>query len=134
MKNSCNSSFSWCSGTVSNISQLASDLTWDVGQPDNLGGNESCVHLKIPRNGTEGVKLTDKSCNNKYIAACEVFLLCLILNSHLNNFVKGRVTTKPPGCLKGECPTTQCNKNVRLKFNLLLLHQIKSLLKIAQVL
>jgi len=72
MKNSCNSSFSWCSGTPSEIFQLATDLSWDVGQPDNLSENETCIHLKIPRNGTEGVKLTDKNCNSKFIAACEV--------------------------------------------------------------
>jgi len=73
MKNSCNATFSWCSGSIPNISALANDMTWDVSQPDNLGGNETCLHLKIPRNETEGVKLTDKNCNSKFIASCEVF-------------------------------------------------------------
>jgi len=75
IKNNCNSSFSWCSGNFSQIVQLTDDLIWEKGQPDNFGGNETCVHLRIPRNASDGVKLTDKNCANKFIAACEVRVL-----------------------------------------------------------
>jgi hypothetical protein len=71
MKNSCNSSFSWCSAaSIDNIKHIPGDLAWDPKQPDNLGGNETCLHLKILKTG--GVKLTDKNCANKFIVACKV--------------------------------------------------------------
>jgi hypothetical protein len=77
MKNSCNSSFSWClSATADTITQTSSSLAWDTNQPDNLGGNEACLHLKILKTG--GLKLTDKNCANKFIVACKVFRLFLI--------------------------------------------------------
>jgi hypothetical protein len=71
-KNSCNSSFSWCSATSDEIMQISNNLAWDKSQPDNLGGNESCLHVKILKTG--GLKLTDKNCASKFIVACKVIL------------------------------------------------------------
>jgi hypothetical protein len=75
MKNSCNSSFSWCSATNDTITQISNNLAWDKNQPDNLGGNETCLHLKILKTG--GLTLTDKNCASKFIAACKVFCFFL---------------------------------------------------------
>jgi hypothetical protein len=72
MKNSCNSTFSWClSANTEKIIQLSNNLAWDKNQPDILGGNETCLHLKILKTG--GLKLTDKNCASKFIVACKVF-------------------------------------------------------------
>jgi len=77
MKNSCNSSFSWCSTPSEKIEQIAGNLAWDKLQPDNLGGNESCLHLKVLKTG--GLKLTDKNCANKFIVACKVICIHKLL-------------------------------------------------------
>jgi hypothetical protein len=85
MKNSCNSSFSWClSATTETIKEISNSLDWDKNQPDNLGGNETCLHLKILKTG--GLKLTDKNCASKFIVACKVFFL--ILTNILNHTKK----------------------------------------------
>ncbi|XP_065345699.1 uncharacterized protein LOC135943178 [Cloeon dipterum] len=46
------------------------NLTWQRGQPDNKGGNESCVHFRFVLNST-GTIMTDRSCDYKYIFACK---------------------------------------------------------------
>jgi hypothetical protein len=76
MKNSCNSSFSWCSATSDKIVQISNNLACENFQPDNLGGNESCLHLKVLKTG--GLKLTDKNCASKFIVACKVIFLSFL--------------------------------------------------------
>jgi hypothetical protein len=62
------SSFTWCSGNTA----VPSGVEWDQGQPDNAGGAQTCVHLKVnPKTGT--VSLTDRNCTNVYPLACEVY-------------------------------------------------------------
>jgi len=62
--------WSWCKQGHS-PERLVKDLVWDTGEPDNKGGKEDCVHLRIGRNGTP-VKLTDKNCSSLLIFACQV--------------------------------------------------------------
>jgi hypothetical protein len=63
------SQWSWC-GTKP-IKGLSNDLKWESGQPDNKGGKEECLHLRIVLNKT-GTIITDRNCSLKYIYACEV--------------------------------------------------------------
>lgn len=65
----CRGSWSWCGNTVS--TDIADALKWEIGQPDNLGGRQDCIHLKNV-NGT-GLRLTDRNCTDRYILACKVF-------------------------------------------------------------
>ncbi|XP_065345723.1 uncharacterized protein LOC135943196 [Cloeon dipterum] len=60
--------FSWCEPFGPAI--FPPNLTWQRGQPDNMGGNESCVHFRFVLNST-GTILTDRSCDNKFIFACK---------------------------------------------------------------
>ncbi|CAB3368725.1 Hypothetical predicted protein [Cloeon dipterum] len=48
---------------------IPTDIVWEVGQPDNKGGREDCIHLKV-KNNTERTVITDRNCTDKYILAC----------------------------------------------------------------
>jgi hypothetical protein len=69
---SCVGNWAWCSGTTSH--PLPANLTWGFNQPDNKGGNESCLHMRVLKNAT-GLALSDRSCSNKFIIACEVEII-----------------------------------------------------------
>jgi hypothetical protein len=57
--------WSWCnSGNTS--TKLDPDLSIDI-----KSARDSCTHLKIKSNGT-GLKLTNKKCSGKFVAACQV--------------------------------------------------------------
>ncbi|XP_065346446.1 uncharacterized protein LOC135943712 [Cloeon dipterum] len=82
--------FSWCD--PGGPKPLVSSLIWQRGQPDNQGGNESCVHFRFVLNNT-GTILSDRNCTNKYIYAC-----------------KGSLTTTPKPC-KASCIASACTRN-----------------------
>jgi Lectin C-type domain len=66
----CKGQWKWCGAVDPTIK---TSLQWAPNQPDNKGGNESCLHLRIFNNATYfGVKLTDRNCTDKYVYACQV--------------------------------------------------------------
>jgi hypothetical protein len=66
----CRDTWGWCGGAAGPRG-ISDDIMWDVGQPDNLGGRQDCVHLKNVKG--KGLRLTDRNCTDKYILACKVF-------------------------------------------------------------
>ncbi|CAB3387046.1 Hypothetical predicted protein [Cloeon dipterum] len=87
--------FSWCEPFGPAI--FPPNLTWQRGQPDNKGGNESCVHFRFVLNAT-GTILTDRSCDYKYIFAC-----------------KAEIKPNPKPCI-ASCPSEVCKRN-KTKFD-----------------
>jgi hypothetical protein len=65
----CRGTWGWC-GNAAGPRGIQDEIKWDVGQPDNLGGRQDCIHLKIDI--TKGLLLTDRNCTDKYILACKV--------------------------------------------------------------
>jgi hypothetical protein len=43
----CSGSWSWCAREGTKV--VSDDVTWDLNQPDNKGGNEDCIHLKLKK-------------------------------------------------------------------------------------
>ncbi|CAB3387272.1 Hypothetical predicted protein [Cloeon dipterum] len=72
-----------------------SGLNWEKSQPDNLGGNESCVHFRFILNAT-GTILTDRNCTNHYVYAC-----------------KSQLKALPKPC-KVSCPSGACQRATKL--------------------
>jgi len=70
----CPGQWSWCGSQP--ILGLSNDLKWEKGQPDNHGGREDCLHLRVVLNQT-GIIITDRNCTSKYMLACEVKIYCL---------------------------------------------------------
>jgi hypothetical protein len=69
----CRGTWSWCGKNGATV--VNADVTWDKDQPDNKGGREDCIHLKLKRNATghpQEFVLTDRNCTDKYILACKV--------------------------------------------------------------
>jgi hypothetical protein len=87
--------WTWCGKDGATV--LSADVTWDKGQPDNKGGHEDCIHLKLKKNNVTGhpqeFVLTDRNCTDKYIMACKVnddsFILSRFLNNHSFECEKG---------------------------------------------
>jgi hypothetical protein len=70
----CRGTWSWCGNNGARV--VSADVTWDKDQPDNKGGHEDCIHLKLKKNSTghpQEFVLTDRNCTDKYILACKVF-------------------------------------------------------------
>lgn len=65
----CRGLWRWCGG-VAGSRDIADGISWEEGQPDNLGGRQDCVHLKNVKK--IGFRLTDRNCTDKYILACKV--------------------------------------------------------------
>jgi Lectin C-type domain len=70
----CRGSWTWCGKEGARV--FNDDVTWDKNQPDNKGGNEDCIHLKLKKNNVTGQPqefiLTDRNCSDKYVLACKV--------------------------------------------------------------
>lgn len=68
----CKGAWSWCS--KSDSSSFNDVAPWDNGQPDNKGGQEDCIHLRLAKliSGPTGFFLNDRNCTNKYVLACKV--------------------------------------------------------------
>jgi hypothetical protein len=67
----CSGQWSWCG--VEGGEGIEDLIAWEKGQPDNKGGLEDCVHLRLFPNAT-GARLTDRSCSSRMIFACEVLI------------------------------------------------------------
>jgi Lectin C-type domain len=71
----CRGSWSWCG---KDGARMFNDdgVIWDKDQPDNKGGREDCIHLKLKKNNATGQPqefvLTDRNCTDKYILGCKV--------------------------------------------------------------
>ncbi|CAB3387042.1 Hypothetical predicted protein [Cloeon dipterum] len=85
--------WSWCEPYGPTI--FPPNLTWQGGQPDNNGGNESCVHYRFVLNST-GTILTDRNCANKLIFAC-----------------KTRRVEIPKPCI-ASCPGKSCRRDATI--------------------
>ncbi|XP_065347599.1 uncharacterized protein LOC135944512 isoform X2 [Cloeon dipterum] len=85
--------WSWCEPNGPTV--FAKGLVWESPQPDNKGGNESCVHFRFTLNST-GTIMTDRNCANKFIFAC-----------------KSALQTTPKPCV-ASCPTESCEINNNL--------------------
>jgi hypothetical protein len=75
----CRGSWSWCGSDGEKV--FNDDLTWDKNQPDNKGGKEDCIHLKLKKDSygkPQEFVITDRNCSDKYILACKVRLATLI--------------------------------------------------------
>jgi hypothetical protein len=57
---------------------LTSHVRWQPGQPDNLGGQQNCLHLRILTNVSQTV-ISDRNCTSKFPIACQVEFLTHIL-------------------------------------------------------
>jgi hypothetical protein len=69
----CRGTWSWCGND--GASAVNADVTWDKDQPDNKGGREDCIHLKLKKDASgnpDKFVLTDRNCSDKYILACKV--------------------------------------------------------------
>jgi hypothetical protein len=72
----CRESWSWCGRDGNRV--FNDDVTWDKDQPDNKGGREDCIHLKLKKDVSgqpQEFVLTDRNCTDKYILACKVMFL-----------------------------------------------------------
>jgi len=65
----CRDTWGWCGGMAGSRG-ISDSIMWDLGQPDNLGGRQDCIHLKNVKG--LGLRLTDRNCTDKYILACKV--------------------------------------------------------------
>jgi hypothetical protein len=74
----CSGQWHWCGS--SDKAELKTELQWERFQPDDKGGNESCLHMRVFTTGRDlGVKLTDRNCADRYVLACQVCLFNAIL-------------------------------------------------------
>jgi hypothetical protein len=78
---SCTKTGVWEHCVASQTLEITQNLTWGQGQPDSgLHGKENCMHLRIYQNAS-GAVLTDRNCKDKYILACKVISVLLIIYS-----------------------------------------------------
>ncbi|CAB3387487.1 Hypothetical predicted protein [Cloeon dipterum] len=89
--------WSWCETTGPTVPDK--NLIWERGQPDNKGGNESCIHFRFVLNST-GAVLTDRNCDSKFLYACKTSLL----------------STNAKPCIASCPPINTCQRN-RLLFS-----------------
>lgn len=77
----CKGEFTWCSRSGPR-SFDESAVLWDKGQPDDKGGREDCIHLRLVNSssGLTGFYLNDRNCTNKYVLACKVNYLYFNFN------------------------------------------------------
>jgi hypothetical protein len=87
-----NSTFQWCSPNGSAVTNTS--VLWQKGQPDNLGGNQRCLHGRVLTNVSK-IVVSDRNCSDKYVLACET-----------------KVTTPPPACDSPMCPSINYTRNV----------------------
>jgi hypothetical protein len=87
-----NSAFQWCSPDGLPVTNTS--VQWKKGQPDNLGGEQRCLHGRVLTNISKLV-VSDRNCSDKYVLACET-----------------KVTTPPPTCDSPTCPYINCTRKV----------------------
>jgi Lectin C-type domain len=72
-KNKVTGNWSWCGKDGASV--VDANINWEKGQPDNKGGHEDCIHLKLKKDAKgnpDKFVLTDRNCTDKYILACKV--------------------------------------------------------------
>jgi hypothetical protein len=65
-----NCSWKWCTSDGASMN-VSGDVAWLPGQPDNVNGSETCLHMRVFSNGSN-VALSDRKCADKYVMACRV--------------------------------------------------------------
>jgi len=100
----CRGSWSWCGSSGAIV--FNDNVTWDKNQPDNKGGREDCIHLKLKKNNATGKPqefvLTDRNCTDKYVLACKVFPIELFVNIIESIVLKGN-PSRPEVCTSLNC-------------------------------
>ncbi|XP_059482987.1 C-type mannose receptor 2-like [Neocloeon triangulifer] len=89
----CKGQWRWCG---SGPSTIKNEIAWAPGQPDNLKGNQSCIHMQIFTDTKIGLRLTDRNCTDSYVFACQ-----------------GSPKMDLP-CDEPECPNGKCDRNLTL--------------------
>jgi hypothetical protein len=82
----CRGSWLWCGNDGASV--VNADVPWDKDQPDNRGGREDCIHLKLKKDASGKLDmfvLTDRNCTDKYILACKVNVVRHLSYSLHNN-------------------------------------------------
>lgn len=111
LNKSTSENFHWCNADVLEVS--SSVVQWHSGQPDNLGGNQRCMHLRVLTNVSKMV-VSDRNCSDKYVYACEVlktqYNMWMIISSIQ---LQTPVTTPAPiVCKIAQCPSVNCSRDV----------------------
>jgi len=104
----CRGSWRWCGGGTGVFDDL---VQWEPGQPDNKGGRQDCVHLRL---NNSNFLLTDRNCTDKYILACQVLKTKISFPFLKKNklYKKGAASPDKPPVEIPDCPFTECRKNV----------------------
>jgi len=103
----CKGQWAWCSGS-GNV-PFPENLTWTFNQPDNKGGGDDCIHMRLNQNDT-GVAISDRNCSDKFIIACEVQIHFLLQEIR---FISLKGAPKLQTCSKPKCPNASaCERNV----------------------
>lgn len=67
--------FQWCLSANSSTEISTDFVTWKSGQPDNLGGRQDCLHLRILTDKSQTLA-SDHNCTSKFPFACQVLQNC----------------------------------------------------------
>jgi hypothetical protein len=86
--------FEWCSPNSSKLTTYS--VRWQQGQPDNLGGEQRCLHARVLTNVSQ-IIVSDRNCSDIYVVACET-----------------KVTTPAPACDTPKCPAMNCTRDVKI--------------------
>jgi hypothetical protein len=112
------SRFQWCS--LESSVELTKDVPWQKGQPDNLGGQQNCLHLKFTNVST--TMISDRNCTSKFPFACQVqykmkkIILCCCKKTAvftLKNYLSESFTTRLEWMLHSTMPylRSQCKNS-----------------------
>jgi hypothetical protein len=66
----CKGQWGWCRGAE--FQPLSFNLSWAQSQPEFLKSDENCMHMRVQPNSSSRILLSDRSCANRFILACQV--------------------------------------------------------------